>query len=67
MVTLIIDDDEYSFHLNSKKKSILDQAIAEKLPVPFCLQRGKFVVPARRRFLTAKFLWRKTLPLLARR
>ena len=27
MVTLIIDDDEYSFHLNSKKKNILDQAI----------------------------------------
>ncbi len=40
MVTLIIDDDEYSFHLNSKKKSILDQAIAEKLPVPFACKGG---------------------------
>lgn len=40
MVTLIIDDDEYSFHLNSKKNSILDQAIAEKLPVPFACKGG---------------------------
>ena len=40
MVTLIIDDDEYSFHLNSKKNSILDQAISEKLPVPFACKGG---------------------------
>ncbi len=40
MVTLIIDDDEYSFHLNSKKKSILDQALADKLPVPFACKGG---------------------------
>lgn len=40
MVTLIIDDDEYSFHLNSKKNSILDQALAEKLPVPFACKGG---------------------------
>ncbi|WP_027376141.1 FAD-binding oxidoreductase [Kaistella palustris] len=40
MVTVIIDDDEYSFHLNSKKNSILDQAINEKLPVPFACKGG---------------------------
>lgn len=40
MVTLIIDDDEYSFHLNSKKKNILDQALDEKLPVPFACKGG---------------------------
>lgn len=40
MVTLIIDDDEYSFHLNSKKNSILDQALSEKLPVPFACKGG---------------------------
>lgn len=40
MVTLIIDDDEYSFHLNSKKNSILDQALQEKLPVPFACKGG---------------------------
>ncbi len=40
MVTLIIDDDEYSFHLNSKKNSILDQALHEKLPVPFACKGG---------------------------
>ncbi|WP_234111241.1 MULTISPECIES: FAD-binding oxidoreductase [Chryseobacterium] len=40
MVTVIIDDDEYSFHLNSKKNSILDQAIQEKLPVPFACKGG---------------------------
>lgn len=40
MVTLIIDDDEYSFHLNSKKNSILDQALKEKLPVPFACKGG---------------------------
>lgn len=40
MVTLILDDDEYSFHLNSKKKNILDQAIDEKLPVPFACKGG---------------------------
>ncbi|MGZ5262397.1 MAG: 2Fe-2S iron-sulfur cluster-binding protein, partial [Kaistella sp.] len=40
MVTLIIDDDEYSFHLNSKKKSILDQALHDKLPVPFACKGG---------------------------
>lgn len=40
MVTVIIDDDEYSFHLNSKKKSILDQALHEKLPVPFACKGG---------------------------
>ncbi len=40
MVTLIIDDDEYSFHLNSKKNSILDQALNEKLPVPFACKGG---------------------------
>lgn len=40
MVTVIIDDDEYSFHLNSKKNSILDEAIKEKLPVPFACKGG---------------------------
>ena len=40
MVTLIIDDDEYSFHLNSKKNSILDQALQDKLPVPFACKGG---------------------------
>ncbi|MBC7555368.1 MAG: 2Fe-2S iron-sulfur cluster binding domain-containing protein [Chryseobacterium sp.] len=40
MVTLIIDDDEYSFHLNSKKNSILDQALDDKLPVPFACKGG---------------------------
>lgn len=40
MVTLIIDDDEYSFHLNSKKNSILDQALKENLPVPFACKGG---------------------------
>lgn len=40
MVTLIIDDDEYSFHLNSKKNSILDQALKDKLPVPFACKGG---------------------------
>lgn len=40
MVTLIIDDDEYSFHLNSKKNTILDQALQEKLPVPFACKGG---------------------------
>lgn len=40
MVTLIIDDDEYSFHLNSKKNSILDQALNDKLPVPFACKGG---------------------------
>lgn len=40
MVTVIIDDDEYSFHLNSKKKSILDQALHDKLPVPFACKGG---------------------------
>lgn len=40
MVTLIIDDDEYSFHLNSKKNNILDQALIEKLPVPFACKGG---------------------------
>ncbi|NAW51503.1 2Fe-2S iron-sulfur cluster binding domain-containing protein [Elizabethkingia argentiflava] len=40
MVTLIIDDDEYSFHLNSKKESILDKALQEKLPVPFACKGG---------------------------
>lgn len=40
MVTVIIDDDEYSFHLNSKKNSILEEAIKEKLPVPFACKGG---------------------------
>lgn len=40
MVTLIIDDDEYSFHLNSKKESILDKALKDKLPVPFACKGG---------------------------
>ncbi|QCX52528.1 FAD-binding oxidoreductase [Elizabethkingia sp. JS20170427COW] len=35
MVTVILDDDEYAFHLNSKKENILDKAMKEKLPVPF--------------------------------
>lgn len=39
-VTLIIDDDEYNLHLNSKKNSILDEAIKEKLPVPFACKGG---------------------------
>lgn len=40
MVTVIIDDDEYSFHLNSKKNSILDQALKDQLPVPFACKGG---------------------------
>lgn len=39
-VTLIIDDDEYDIHLNSKKESILDKAIKENLPVPFACKGG---------------------------
>lgn len=39
-ITVIIDDDEYDFHLNSKKESILDKAIIEKLPVPFSCKGG---------------------------
>ena len=39
-VTLIIDDDEYSIHLNSKKESILDKALKENLPVPFACKGG---------------------------
>lgn len=34
-VTLIIDDDEYNIHLNSKKESILDKALKEHLPVSY--------------------------------
>lgn len=40
MVTVIIDDDEYSFHLNSKKESILDKGIKEQLPLPFSCKGG---------------------------
>jgi ring-1,2-phenylacetyl-CoA epoxidase subunit PaaE len=39
-VTLIIDDDEYSIHLNSKKESILDKALTDNLPVPFACKGG---------------------------
>ena len=39
-VTLIIDDDEYHLHLNSKKESILDKALNEHLPVPFACKGG---------------------------
>ncbi|MBS1573247.1 MAG: 2Fe-2S iron-sulfur cluster binding domain-containing protein [Bacteroidetes bacterium] len=39
-VTLIIDDDEYSIHLNSKKESILDKALKDNLPVPFACKGG---------------------------
>lgn len=39
-VTLIIDDDEYNIHLNSKKESILDKALKEHLPVPFACKGG---------------------------
>ncbi len=39
-VTLIIDDDEYNIHLNSKKESILDKALNEHLPVPFACKGG---------------------------
>lgn len=39
-VTLIIDDDEYSIHLNSKKESILDKALKDHLPVPFACKGG---------------------------
>lgn len=39
-VTLIIDDDEYNIHLNSKKESILDKALKENLPVPFACKGG---------------------------
>lgn len=39
-VTLIIDDDEYDIHLNSKKESILDKALKENLPVPFACKGG---------------------------
>ena len=40
MVTVIIDDDEYSFHLNSKKESILDKGLKEQLPLPFACKGG---------------------------
>ena len=39
-VTLIIDDDEYNIHLNSKKESILDKALNDHLPVPFACKGG---------------------------
>ena len=39
-VTLIIDDDEYNIHLNSKKESVLDKALKENLPVPFACKGG---------------------------
>lgn len=39
-VTLIIDDDEYNIHLNSKKESILDKALKDQLPVPFACKGG---------------------------
>jgi ring-1,2-phenylacetyl-CoA epoxidase subunit PaaE len=39
-VTLIIDDDEYDFHLNSKKESILDKALKEQLPLQFACKGG---------------------------
>ena len=39
-VTLIIDDDEYAIHLNSKKESILDKALKDNLPVPFACKGG---------------------------
>lgn len=39
-VTLIIDDDEYNIHLNSKKESILDKALKDNLPVPFACKGG---------------------------
>ncbi len=39
-VTLIVDDDEYNVHLNSKKESILDKALKEQLPVPFACKGG---------------------------
>lgn len=39
-VTLIIDDDEYNIHLNSKKESILDKALKDHLPVPFACKGG---------------------------
>ena len=39
-VTLIIDDDEYSIHLNSKKESILDKGLKENLPLPFACKGG---------------------------
>ncbi len=40
MVTVIIDDDEYSFHLNSKQESILNGALKANLPVPFACKGG---------------------------
>lgn len=39
-VTVILDDDEYSFHLNSKKDNILDKALKEKMPVPYACKGG---------------------------
>lgn len=39
-VTIILDDDEYSVHLNSKKESILQKAINEHMPVPFSCQNA---------------------------
>ncbi len=39
-VTLIIDDDEYNIHLNSKKESILDKALADHLPVSYSCKGG---------------------------
>lgn len=40
MVTVIVDDDEYDFHLNSKKENILDKALMEQVPVPFACKGG---------------------------
>jgi len=40
MVTVILDDDEFTFHLNSKKQAILLQAEDEGLPVPYSCKGG---------------------------
>ena len=61
MVTVIIDDDEYSFHLNSKKESILDKALKEQLPVPFACKGGRMLYLQKPKYWKVKFLWKRTL------
>lgn len=40
LVTVILDDDEYSFHLNSKDQAILLEAEDEDIPVPYSCKGG---------------------------
>ena len=57
-VTLIIDDDEYSIHLNSKKESILDKALKENLPVPFVC-KGGVCCTCKAQVMEGEVLWKK--------